>query len=118
MPPLELDLRLNRSFFQNRVHPSAGIEASEETLSEHELVSIQVARQSDALVTALVAIDLRAAEGRPFGTLPAEAQVQMRTREYYLIRRHRGITADQDAHRVHATPACEILFGHPLAALL
>ena len=77
---LELDLSLNWSLFQKRLLHSPGIEAAEEALSEQELAAIKVARQPGAPVPTLVAIDLRPAEGCPFAALPAETQVQVRTR--------------------------------------
>ena len=78
----------------------------------------EIARQSGALIPALVAVDLWAAKGRSLAALAAQSQVQVRTRKDHLIRGCRGIAADQHAHQVHSGPAREILLGHALAALL
>src|SRR5438128_6200188 len=118
VPALEFDLRLDRSVFQKRFLFSSGIEAAKQALSEQELVAIEVARQSGALIPALVAVDLWAAKGRSLAALATQSQVQVRTRKDHLIRGCRGIAADQHAHQVHSGPAREILLGHALAALL
>src|SRR5262249_36544864 len=104
MPSLELDLRLNRSFFQKRVFRSAGIQASQDAMRDDELLSINIPRQSDTSITALVAVNLRPAERRAFATLSAEPEVQMHPRKDDLIRRRCGIAADQDIHRVYSRP--------------
>src|SRR5262245_55547099 len=115
VPPLEFDLSLNGSFFQECVLPYAWIESLQETLRKNELVSIDVTRQSDLFIPALIAIDLRSAEGRSFATLSSDTRSEKTTRQDDLIGRRSRIAADEDAHGVHTGPACEVLLRYSLA---
>jgi hypothetical protein len=110
---LKFDLCLDRRLLDHSFFSSAVIKGVKEPLPDQELRAIQITRQSNTLIPALISIDLRAAKRGAFATLSSGAKIDMRAGEDHLIRTSRGIAADQNAHRLHACPAREVLFGNP-----
>jgi hypothetical protein len=73
--------------------------------------------QANALVPALISIDLRAAECSTFTALSSDAKVDVCAGENNLIRASRGVAAHENAHRHDACPAGKVLFGNPCPSL-
>src|SRR6185503_4897707 len=88
-----LDLGLDRRLRERGRATRARVEAREQLFGQQELAAIEVAGQSDATVAALVAVDLRAAEGDALAAPAAETQVEVGAGQDHLVRRRRRVAA-------------------------
>jgi hypothetical protein len=109
---LKFDLCLDRRLLDHSFFSSSVIKGVKEPLPDQELRAIQIAGQPNTLIPALISIDLRAAKRGSFATLSADTKIDVGAGEDHLIRTSRGIATDQNAHRLDACPAGEVLFGN------
>src|SRR5262249_31957478 len=106
-----------RRLLDHSILSSPGVKGVKEALSDQELRAIQIAGQANALVPALISIDLRAAECSTFTALSSDAKIDVCSGENHLIRASRGVTGHENAHRRDTCPAGKVLFGNPCTSL-
>ncbi len=110
--PLQSDVRLRRGLVN--AHGSAFGRAQHvpQPVCARHLIAIGVTGQPDLAVAALIAVDLRAAEGDTPGTWTAEPQIQMNSGEQGLVGRLAWIAEEQQLLEIHADQAQRILLRH------